>query len=133
MHHLFKQPITWMVLGEIVIVAALAAVSWHVVAGAGGAAEPPLVLPPAASPGDAVPAQEPPGVLSPPTPTARPLLPGLNLDTAFWRQRLSALNAAEAQVEALEWRIVHSAMDSIQRYFESVVVPSIERAERSGR
>jgi len=43
------------------------------------------------------------------------------------------LNVAEAQVEALEWRIVHSAMDTVHRYVESVVIPAIERAEGRAR
>ena len=51
------------------------------------------------------------------------------MDPAFWRTRLEALNGAEALFEALEWRIVHSAMDSMRRYIETVVLPSIERAE----
>ena len=54
-------------------------------------------------------------------------------DPAFWRDRLLALNQAEAQFEALEWRIIHSAMDTVQRYVDSVVIPAIERAEKGGR
>jgi hypothetical protein len=74
-----------------------------------------------------------PDALDPPDPTTAPLLPGLNVDPAFWRARLAALNGAEAQVEALEWKMVHSAMDTIRRYVDSVVVPMVERAEgRSG-
>ena len=136
MRHLFRQPITWMVLGEFVIVAALVAVSWHtMVSGAAGSA--PLVLPGTSTPQntglqDTGLPDSAPGVLSPPSPSANPLLPGLNLDTGFWRARLNALNAAEAQLEALEWRIVHSAMDTIHRYVESVLVPELERAERRG-
>jgi hypothetical protein len=59
-------------------------------------------------------------------------LPGLNVDTAFWRLRLIQLNRDEAAFERLEWRIVHNAMDTIQRYMETVVLPSVERAERGG-
>jgi hypothetical protein len=57
----------------------------------------------------------------------------LNVDPDFWRARLAALNEAEQQVEALEWRIVHSALDTIHRYVESVVVPAVEQAEKGGR
>jgi hypothetical protein len=59
-------------------------------------------------------------------------LPGLSVDTGFWRSRLLDLNRDEAAFEVLEWRIVHSAMDTIHRYTESVVIPSVEGAERGG-
>jgi hypothetical protein len=59
-----------------------------------------------------------------------PLLPGLNVDPAFWRKRLTGLNQAEAQFEALEWRIIHSAMETVRTYVETVVIPAIEQAEK---
>jgi len=70
--------------------------------------------------------------LAPPASSAQPLLPGLNIDPAFWRERLVGLNAAEAQFEALEWRIIHSAMDTVWRYVSTVVIPAVERPERGG-
>ncbi len=129
MHHLLRQPLTWMILGEVAVVAALAAVSWHVLAGATRGPNASFVVSqPASSPGDNAPVVSP-DVLAPPDSTTAPLLPGLNVDPAFWRARLSGVNEAEAQVEALEWRIVHSAMETVQRYVDSVVVPGVERAE----
>ena|ERR1700682_5721803 len=56
-------------------------------------------------------------------------LPGLNLDSSFWRARLGRLNQEQVVFEQLEWRIVHSATDALQRYLETVVVPSVLRAE----
>jgi hypothetical protein len=120
-----------MVIGEIIVVTALGLVSWHMLAGvAAGGPPAPLVIPQATVPpdGGGVP-DVPAGVLTPPGSTTAPLLPGLNVDPAFWRARLAALNEAEAQVEALEWRIVHSALDTIRRYVDSVVLPAVERAE----
>ena len=101
------------------------------VSGANGRPDLPLVLSqPASSPEDAAAAPDlSPEVLVPPGSTSAPLLPGLNVDPAFWRSRLAGLKQAEAQVEALEWRIVHSAMEAVQRYVDSVVVPAVERAE----
>jgi hypothetical protein len=32
-------------------------------------------------------------------------------------------------VEAIEWRIVHSALDTMERYIDTVVVPAVEHAE----
>jgi hypothetical protein len=119
-----------MVLAEVVVVVALAGVAWHMVVGAARNPSVALVLPAVtATPDDTALPDVSPDVLNPPDTATVPLLPGLNVDPAFWRVRLAALNGAEAQVEALEWRIVHSAMDTIKRYVDSVVVPAVERAE----
>ena len=133
MRHLIRRPITWMVAAEIVVVAALVLASWYFLAGARPASDlPALLVPTSSAPPDAM-ASVPPDALAPPAPSGVPLLPGLNVDPAFWRSRLEALNGAQAQFEELEWRIVHSAMDSMRRYIETVVLPSIERAESGGR
>jgi hypothetical protein len=130
MRRLFTKPLAWMVLAEIVVVVALVGVAWHMVAGVAHDPVAPLVLPAApTAPGDTAVPDVSPDAVNPPDPSSMPLLPGLNVDPAFWRLRLAGLNGAEAQFESLEWRIVHSAMDTIQRYVDSVVVPAIERAE----
>jgi hypothetical protein len=131
MRNLVRKPLPWMVLAECAIVAALVMVAWHLVAAppvqevpAAPAALAPLQAGDAARPISAdVTARSP----------ARSLLPGLNLDASFWRLRLAALNSGEAAFEALEWRLVHSAMNAAQRYVESVVLPSLARAERRRR
>jgi len=131
MRNLVRKPLPWMVLAECAIVVALVMVAWHLVAAppvqevpAAPAAPAPLQAGDAARPISAdVTARSP----------ARSLLPGLNLDASFWRLRLAALNSGEAAFEALEWRLVHSAMNAAQRYVESVVLPSLARAERRRR
>jgi hypothetical protein len=120
-----------MILAEFMVVTALVAVAWHVLAGANVAAVP-LVLRAPASPVDTAAPLPSAGVLFPPSPSSPRLLPGLNVDPWFWRQRLAALNAAETQIEALEWRVVHSALDTMRRYIESVVIPAVQRAEGHG-
>ena len=130
MRRLFVKPLTWMVLAEMVVVVALVGVAWHMVAGVAHDPVAPLVLPSAtAAPDDSAAPDVSPDAVNPPNPSSAPLLPGLNVDPIFWRVRLAALNGAEAQFEALEWRIVHSAMDTIRRYVDSTVVPAVERAE----
>jgi hypothetical protein len=52
------------------------------------------------------------------------------VDAGFWRFRLGRLNQDQVILEQLEWRIVHNAMDAAQHYVETVVLPSIARAER---
>jgi hypothetical protein len=117
-----------MVIGECVVVVALIVVAWHVVVAAtqdgGGVA----VAQPSVTAGGATSTPLPvlPSFVRPP---ARGLLPGLNLNSAFWRARLGQLNRDQVFFEQLEWRIIHSAMDAMNRYLETVVLPSITRAE----
>ena len=131
MQRMLRRPITWMVTAEVVVVAALAGFTWHELAGV-SAAPPALVLPAGPSPEDTALPDVPGDALAPPSPSSLPLLPGLNVDPVFWRARLAGLNGAEAQFEALEWRIIHSAMDTIRRYVDTVVIPALERAEKRG-
>ncbi|HLZ95362.1 MAG TPA: hypothetical protein VKT20_08560 [Candidatus Dormibacteraeota bacterium] len=132
MRRWLRKPLFWMVLAEMCVLAVLFGFTLHVLAGARHDAVGPLTLPEASAPTDTSVPDVPSDALSPPQSTAPPLLPGLNVDPAFWRDRLIGLNAAEAQVEALEWRIVHSALDTVERYVNTVVVPAVERAEGKG-
>src|SRR5207237_10588285 len=103
MHRLIRQPITWMVLSEVVVVSSLVAVAWHVFASAGMSdVVAPLVLPATSSPVDTAVPLPSTGVLLPPSPSSPRLLPGLNVDPFFWRTRLAALNAAAAQLQAFD-------------------------------
>jgi len=130
MRNLLRQPLTWMVIAECVVVALLIVVIWNVVAAAAvqhAVAAPAPALIPAPAPSDS-PLPVVPAVAQP----ARQVqLPGLNLDARFWRVRLSQLNRDQVFFEQLEWRIVRNAMDTAQGYLETVVLPSITRAERA--
>jgi hypothetical protein len=131
MRNLLRQPLTWMVIAECIVVTLLIVIVWNVVEAAA-----------ATSQHGAIPAQQ--SVTSPvesPTPalpdvvqarSASPVqLPGLNLNSGFWRVRLGQVNSEQVVFEQLEWRLVHSAMDAAQGYLETVVLPSITRAERA--
>ena len=128
MRNLLRQPLTWMVLAECIVMAALLVVVWNVVASAASQH---------AGAGPAQSAQSPTGPPATPLPdlaeaAARvaPLqLPGLNLDAGFWRLRLGQLNRDQVFFEQLEWHMVHTATEAMQRYLETVVLPSITRAE----
>jgi hypothetical protein len=78
----------------------------------------------AASPIPSLPAVNKPG--------SNVVRPGLNVDPAFWLNRLQGLNRDQVYFEQLEWRLVHTGMDAAQRYLETVVLPSVRNAERSG-
>jgi hypothetical protein len=130
MRNLIRQPLTWMVIAECVVVALLLVLVWSLVASAdahGGASQIQAAVPLAQ---DSTSAQ--PELPEQPRPAARVQLPGLNFDPGFWRGRLAQLNREQVGLEQLEWRIVHGAMDAAQRYVETVVLPAIVRAERGG-
>ena len=129
MRNLLRKPLTWVVIGECLVVGVLLVVVWNAVAAsvtrhAVGAqvqvAEGPMRTSVSPLP-DLVPATKP---------APKPQLPGLNLDAGFWRDRLGQLNREQVILEQIEWRIVHNAMNVIRRYMETVVLPSISRAER---
>jgi len=118
-----------MILAECIVVAVLVLLVWSLVASAAtqhpGTAQVQTTHSPADS---STPSPDVPGVTRS---TARPQLPGLNLDAGFWRVRLGQLNRDQVTIEQLEWHLVHNAMDTMHRYLETVVLPSIMRAERA--
>jgi hypothetical protein len=130
MRNLIRSPLTWFVAAEFVVVAAIVAVAWNVVASAGHSSVSQSIA-------QAPQATDDPGSSLPPlpvvnNPTARGPLPGLALDPSFWRQRLGNLNGDQVYLEQLEWQIVRSAEDAVNRYLETVVLPAISRAEHAG-
>ncbi|HET6309445.1 MAG TPA: hypothetical protein VFH00_00405 [Candidatus Nitrosotalea sp.] len=129
MRNLLRKPLTWIVIGECIVVGVLLVVVWNVVAAsvmrhAVGAPFQIAEAPPNPS------SSRLPDVVPVTKPASRPQLPGLNLDTGFWRNHLSLLNREQVILEQIEWRVVHNAMNVIRRYLETVVLPSINRAER---
>ena len=130
MRNLLRQPLTWMVIAECVVVALLIVVVWNVVATAAvqhGTAAPAQAIDAQASPPDS----SLPEVTVGTGPARQVQLPGLNIDAGFWRSRLNQLNRDQVFFEQLEWRITRNAMDAAQAYLETVVLPSITRAERA--
>lgn len=118
-----------MVAAELAVVGALAVVAWSVV----GSAARPVSVPATVQAPDAgadptSPLPQVPELQGQPP---RGPLPGLNLDSAFWRERLSQLNNDQVYLEQLEWHVIHSAEGAVQRYLETVVLPAIQRAEHA--
>jgi hypothetical protein len=117
-----------MVIAECVVVALLILVVWNVVA---TAAVQHAVAPAQAIDSAAAPSDSPlPEVTVGPGSAKQVQLPGLNLDAGFWRSRLNQMNRDQVFFEQLEWRITRNAMDAAQGYLETVVLPSISRAEQ---
>jgi len=130
MRNFLRSPLTWMVAAELIVVVALVAVAWTMVMSA-------------SRPALASPALQPPGTKGEPAADAtdplpdmpvvtqpRGPLPGLNLDSSFWRSRLAEVNREQVLLAQLEWRIVHNGMDAIRRYLQKVVLPAVRRAEK---
>ena len=129
MRRFIRSPLTWLVAAELVVVGAMVAVTWALLA--------PSLRPAAGSPVQAAPAVA--GTDEPPLPDvpglsgngARGPLPGLNLSPAFWRARLIEINREQTLVAKLEWRLVHAAMTAAESYVKEVVLPAIRHAERA--
>jgi len=130
MRNLIRSPLTWLLVAEVVMLGAVGIAIWNFVA---TASRPVLASPDLQAP-DGV------GDTSSPLPAlaavrSNPLRgprPGLNVDSAFWRERLAQLNVDQVALERLEWRIVHGAMDAAVRYVETVVLPAVRSAEGGG-
>jgi hypothetical protein len=131
MRKLLRSPLTWLVSAEVVVVSVLIFMAWGVVHGAAKSVviSPSLQIPGLADDSiadlPAFPLQDSPAGKGP--------LPGLNQSTRFWRDRMVELNRDQALLASLEWRLVHGAMDAIKRYVDSVVLPSVRRAEHPVR
>jgi hypothetical protein len=127
MRKLLRSPLTWLVSAEVVVVGLLIFMAWGVVQGAAKSVviSPSLQLPGVTDDGTAdlpeFPLQESPADNGP--------LPGLNLSSRFWRDRMVELNRDETLLASLEWRLVHGAMDAVRRYMDGVVLPAVRRAE----
>ena len=129
MHNLLRSPLTWMVVAELVVVIALVAVAWTILS---AASRPAIASPGFAQPDTSSDVASPLPDLPIVAPGSRGPLPGLNLDSRFWRTRLAELNRDQALFVELEWRLVHNAMDAVRHYLETVVLPAIQRAEQTG-
>ena len=115
-----------MVVAEFVVVGALLVLAWNAI---GTPARQAVALPGIAAPEAAPEDTSLPDLPSATSQASRGPLPALNLSPAFWRERLAELNRDQAWAVAIEWRVIHSAMDAARAYVETVVLPAIRRAE----
>ncbi len=131
MRRLTRSPLTWLVAAEVLVVGALLVVAWNVVASTGRpvAASPALAPPEATSDASTPPL---PDVAVPALKRQLGPRPGLNVDAAFWRERLAQLTGDQVDLERIEWQLVHSAEDAVKHYLDTVVLPAVRRAEMEG-
>ena len=130
MSNIVRSPITWAVVAEMVVVGVLLVLAWNAI---GSAARSGVALPVVSAP-DTAATQDESALPDIPTVTGqggRGPMPGLNLSSVFWRQRLAELNRDQVVFVELEWRVVHAAMGAARDYVEGVVLPAIRKAERA--
>src|SRR5260370_37669333 len=113
MRNLIRQPLTWMVIAECVVLALLIVVVWKAVAAAAvqhgaATAAPALATNSATALLDSPLPEVPVGAQS-----ARQVqLPGLNLDARFWRRRLTPLNRDQGVFEQLQMGVLRNPHDA---------------------
>jgi len=135
-----RRPLAWLIVFEVLVLAALAAAGYHLVATrwhpppAAVAAAPALAPKNAntkpiskASPNPA------PTATSTSTPTPHPAgpPPGLNLDPAFWAGQLQRINRDQHALEQLQWRVTGAVTDWVRSYVNHVLLPAVREAERN--
>ena len=133
MRRVIRSPLTWAVVAEVVVVGSLLFVAYGAVRSAGrpGVAVPAVAATDGGTTDDGSLLPEIPSITGAKEQLAPGPLPGLNVNSAFWRTRLAELNRDQAILAELEWRLVHAAMNAVRDYVEGVVLPAIRRAERA--
>jgi len=139
MHYrlLFRPPLVWVTIAECILAAAAVALAWHIwqgrhpgVPSPSQAAVSALTSQPPTSSSPALPSTLPSPAPAGVAPQAGPT-PGTRTDAAFLSRQIKELNRVEAAFEDLEWRMTKALADAIENYVERVVLPPIERFERS--
>ena len=127
-----RRPLAWLILLEVVVVAALAATAYHLVTTRTGTA--PTASAPSVThtlPTKTL-APTPPPPPAPAAPTPHPLgpPPGLSFDPVFWSGQLQRINHDQHQLEQLQLRLTAAVTDWIRAYVHQVLLPAVQEAER---
>ena len=136
---LLRLPLTWLVVAEIAVVAALGAEAWHVLGARVTAARSTVsaselgVLPAVGIPLLATPTPRPALALATPTPRRAGPTPGLGASPAFLGRELKAINHDQSAWERSEWTIIQAVLGFARAYVEQVVLPGVRAAEEGGR
>ena len=136
-----RRPLAWLIVLEVLVLAALAAAGYHLVA-TRWHPPPAAVAAPAPAPEKATtkpiskasPNPSPAPTNSPTnTPTPHPAgpPPGLNFDPAFWAGQLQRINRDQHALEQLQWRVTGAVTDWVRSYVHHVLLPAVREAERS--
>ena len=125
---LLTRPLTWLVVGEIVVMLGLFALAWHLFQDHNRPLPAVVALlprpTPSASPTAAVASV---GVQPSPRPTPQP---GLATDLPTWMAQFAFINRDQAAWQKAEWNFLQAAVRTIRDYIDKVVLPAIRRAEQ---
>ena len=143
MRRLLTLPLSYLVIAETLVVAALGFAGWRLLerirtpspASAVVAATPAAAGPRASSTTTPQPAA-PPRVTAPPRATAAPPGPALPAvgsatDPAYWAGRLGRLNSDQADLQKLQWQVIQAVKSAAERYLREVVLTAVTAAQRS--
>jgi hypothetical protein len=137
-----RRPLAWLIALEVLVVAALAAATYHVVAtrwngpaAAGAVAAAPLQparkATPKATSRPPTPTRAPATTPTPapaPRPTGPP--PGLTFDPAFWAGQLQRVNHDQNALEQLQWQVTSAVTGWVRSYVKQVLLPAVQEAEK---
>ena len=124
---LLKRPLTWLVIGELVVMLGLLALAWHILhsrqAPLPPVAEMRVSPAPTASPASALPT-----AVAKPSPRPTPQ-PGLATGLPTWIAQLEFINRDQAALQKAEWNLAQALVRAIRDYIEKVVLPAIKRVQ----
>src|SRR5437762_1515269 len=107
-----RRPLAWLIVFEILVVAALVAATYHLLAARAAPAPAVAAAPALPAPKSHAPKATPsptrrPAPSAVPSPTIRPggPPPGLSFDPAFWAGQLQRINHDQHALEQLQWQV----------------------------
>lgn len=135
-----RKPFALIVAAELVVVAALGVVAWHVWHSGGPtpaaiAARPSVVASADARTARPTPGRTPsaPAVARPLTPRPAGPTPGLARDPTFISDQMNRINHDQSSLMRTEWQVVSAFVRVAQDYLRKVVLPIVEGAQQDGR
>ncbi len=128
-----RRPLAWLILIEIVVVATLAAATYHVLTtrwhSPPATAGAPTPTPQGAKPATPRPVPRKPATPAP-TPTPKGPAPGLSTDPGFWNDQLKRVNADQAALADVQARAARAVTDWVRAYVSGVLLPAVREAEK---
>ena len=141
MRRLLSAPLSYLFLGEALVLVALGIAGWQLlerprVSPAAQAAALPQA--PGAQP-DPVETLEPAPLPTVPLSRPRPSVTAKTgaattpsfTDPAYWTGRLGHLNSDQADLQQMQWNVIQAVEAAAERYLREVVLTAVERAQRS--
>ena len=141
MRRLLSAPLTYLVLGEALVLVALGIAGWQLLphprvpstAQAGTQPAAPEAQPDPVETIEPAPLPTVPVSRPHPSPTAgagSATTPSFT-DPAYWTGRLGHLNSDQAQLQQMQWNVIQAVEAAAEGYLRDVVLTAVARAQRS--